>query len=537
VTDGPGPVHPNRDRLIVWLLPLACALYAVAAGRDANWDLLNYHYYNVHAWLTGRDQDLAVAQLQTWFNPLLHLPLYLGMEYLPPRLYAALLGAVQGVNLILVWHLARRLWPAPDTLAIAGPVLVAATAGLGAGFLTQLGTSFGDTLISLPLLGALCLLVSRADGDATTAPRRWHQSSLVRLGAAGVLGGLAVGLKPLAGIYAIALAKMVATLPAPIGLRASRLGWLAAGGVLGVAVTGGWWYWHVAQLTGNPLFPYFNDLFGSPLYWAERFTFTYFLPKTVMEALFYPWIWLADSTRVSEMRFVDLTIPALTTLVVFAAIARALGLHPLGDATPRPACRAFAGFWVVGYVLWLTQSSVYRFAVVLEMTAPLLIVVLLARWVPPARLRTRIVAVLVPVMFVTWPANFGRYAFAERYVATTPIDVATGTMVVIAGWAPLSYMVGSFPPGTPLVRIQSNMHGFADRPSGMDTLARERITRHAGPLALLVAEPEWSIAQPLLDHEGYSVDRTGCQTLDGAISGGGGMGRLVLCPMSVRAVP
>jgi hypothetical protein len=523
VTESPrAPQQP--DRVVIWFLPLACAVYAVLAGRDANWDLLNYHYYNVHAWLTGRDQDLAVAQLQTWFNPLLHLPLYLGMEHLPPRLYAALLGAAQGFNLVLVWLLARRLWPARETLPTSGPLLVAATAGLGAGFLTQIGTSFGDTLISLPIVGAACLLLD--DRDATW-PRGWI------IATAGLLGGIAVGLKPLAGIYALALGAMVAVLPGPIALRASRLGWMAAGGVAGVAVTGGWWYWHIAQSTGNPLFPYYNDMFESPLYWHERFTFTYFLPKTVLEAIFYPWIWLADSTRVSEMRFLDLTMPALMTLGVCGGLARALGLRPLGQTTPRPALRALAAFWVVGYVLWLTQSSVYRFAVVLEMTAPLLIVAWLSRWVPPRQLGMRIVAVLVPIMVITWPANFGRYAFAGRYVATSPIELAPGTMVVVAGWAPLSYMVGSFPATTPLVRIQSNMHGFGDRPNGMDAEARRRVDDHQGPLQLLVAEPEWSIAQPVLDHYRYTVDRGACRFVDGSLAGGGGAGRLSLCPLIV----
>jgi hypothetical protein len=322
-------------------------------------------------------------------------------------------------------------------------------------------------------------------------------------------------------------------MPAPISLRAARLSGLAIGGIVGVAVTGGWWYSHVGQLTGNPLFPYYNDIFASSLYWPERFTFTYFLPKTFVEALCYPWIWLVDSTRVSEMRFVDLTIPALMTLVVFGGIAHALGLRAQGDTTPRPALRALTVFWAVGYVLWLTQSSVYRFAVILEMTAPLLIVAWLARWVAPRHLGLRVVAVLVPIAIVTWPANFGRYTFADRYVATRPIDLAPDTMVVIAGWAPLSYMVGSFPPGTPLVRIQSNMHGFADRPNGMDARARRRVEDHQGPLELLVAEPEWSIAQPLLDHHGYRVDRDTCRAIDGSLEGGGGAGRLALCPVTV----
>jgi hypothetical protein len=523
--DGAASDQPSSPPRIIWLLPLLSAAYALWAGRDANWDLLNYHYYNVFAWLNGRGtMDLAAGQLQTLFNPLLHLPLYLGMEYLDARVYTALLGATQGLNLILVWSIADVAWPAGLSLRRHGPVLVALTAGCGAGFLTQLGTSFGDTLLTLPLLGALRLILAVVQG---TRRSTW----LVLL--AGVLGGIGCGLKPLVGIYAIALAAALASLPGPFKTRGVRLSVLAAGGVVGFAASAGWWCWHVWQLTGNPFFPYYNDIFHSPLYWNERFVFGAFLPKTWLEAIFYPWLWLVNPSRVSEMRFINLAIPGLLTLFAAIGIARFLGLHPQGESTNATPTRALFVFWLVGYVLWLTQSSVYRFAVPLEMLAPLLVVALLARWVPPDLLSARIVLVLIPLMVVNWPANFGRFGYAGRSMEVSPVHVPRGTLVAIAGWAPLSYMVPAFPEGTPFVRIQSNMHGFADRPNGLDAEARRRLVAHRGPVRLLLAAPEWGIAQPMLDHFGYSVDRNACQPVDGNLHGGGGIDGLTLCPLVV----
>lgn len=511
---------------MVWLLPLLCAAYAVWAGRDANWDLLNYHYYNVYAWLNGREEmDLAVGQLQTLFNPLLHLPLYFGMEHLEPHLYAALLGATQGLNLILIWSIASAAWPAGESLRRVGPLLVALTAGCGAGFLTQLGTSFGDTLLTLPLLGALRLIV--AAGQATR-----RATLLVFL--AGVLGGIACGLKPLTGIYAIALSAALVTLPGTVKVRLGRLSLLAAGGLTGFAASGGWWCWHVWQRTGNPLFPYYNDIFHSPLYWNERFVFGFFLPKSWLEAIFYPWIWLVNPTRVSEIRLLNLAIPGLLTLLAALAIARFLGLRPQGEPAHMTSTRVLFVFWLAGYVLWLTQSSVYRFAVILEMLAPLLVVALLARWVSPDLLRARVVLALIPLMVVNYPANFGRFPYAGRTMQTTPVSVPPGTMVALAGWAPISYMVPAFPEGTPFVRIQSNMNGFADHPNGLDTEAHRRLQHHRGPVRLLLAEPEWHIAQPMLDHFGYKVDRAACRKVDGTLRGGGGIGELELCPLLVR---
>ena len=71
--------QPVADTL--WMFGLAVVLPLVAMlllGVDANWDLRNYHLYNVHAWFTGRGaMDIAPAQLQSWHNPLLDVPLYL----------------------------------------------------------------------------------------------------------------------------------------------------------------------------------------------------------------------------------------------------------------------------------------------------------------------------------------------------------------------------------------------------------------------------------------------------------------------------
>jgi hypothetical protein len=505
---------------------LLSAAYAVWARRDANWDLLNYHYYNVFAWLNGRD-DLALGQLQSWFNPLLHLPLYLGMQYLDPWLYAALLGATQGLNLILIWSIANTAWPAGPTLRRDGPVLLALTAGCGAAFLTQLGTSFGDTLLTLPLLGALRLILSLSAEGST-------RRSALLIFLAGLLGGIACGLKPLAGIYALALAAALASISGTLGTRIRRLSILAAGGLIGCAAIAGWWCWHVWQLTGNPLFPYYNDIFQSPWYWNERFVFGFFLPKTWREAILYPWLWLVNPARVSEMSFINLAIPGLATLLAAVGIARFLGLRPQGQSTNEASTRALFVFCLTGYILWLTQSSVYRFAVILEMLAPLLIIALLARWVSPDLLRARILLVIIPLMLANRPANFGRFAYADHYMQLRPIQVPPATMIAIAGWAPISYMVPAFPEGTPFVRIQSNMHGFAERPNGLDTEAHRRVKAHHGPVQLLLAGPEWHIAQTALDHFGYSVDRTACRAVDGMLGGGGGIAELELCPMAVR---
>ncbi len=46
------------------------------------WDFANYHYYNPWAFLNGRvGYDIAPAGLNTYFNPLMDIPLYLMIQY------------------------------------------------------------------------------------------------------------------------------------------------------------------------------------------------------------------------------------------------------------------------------------------------------------------------------------------------------------------------------------------------------------------------------------------------------------------------
>ncbi len=53
--------------LLAFCLPAAiCAAWTVLAGKDVNWDLLNYHYYLPFELLAGRfEQDFFAASAQS----------------------------------------------------------------------------------------------------------------------------------------------------------------------------------------------------------------------------------------------------------------------------------------------------------------------------------------------------------------------------------------------------------------------------------------------------------------------------------------
>jgi hypothetical protein len=152
-------------------VPLFGALIVVR-GHDADWDFLNYHWYNAYALLTGRRGfDVAVAHHATYYNPLADVPVYVAAHILPAWLVGFLVGCVHGLNLFVLYRLARATLPAGrgtsgDWLALA--LAVAGTTGGMA--LMIVGNASHDMTVTLFVLLALLWMIR---GDASGEPWRF----------------------------------------------------------------------------------------------------------------------------------------------------------------------------------------------------------------------------------------------------------------------------------------------------------------------------------------------------------------------------
>ena len=103
------------------LVPLACGLYAISRGRDANWDLQNYHWYDAYALLDGRyNRDVAPAHTMSFLPPYLYVPWFWLGNALPARALGFIIAAVQSANLLLLYGLGlvmlpiEQPWPTPN---------------------------------------------------------------------------------------------------------------------------------------------------------------------------------------------------------------------------------------------------------------------------------------------------------------------------------------------------------------------------------------------------------------------------------------
>ena len=122
----------------------AGAAWALLAGEDVNFDWQNYHVYNALALTTDRSGDVAPGGFQTFFNPLVYLPTYWLRNELGTLWNGAIMGALHGLNLVVVYLLTCVLARADMRFAVGAAALtISAT---GAMTLSEIGTSFADIL-------------------------------------------------------------------------------------------------------------------------------------------------------------------------------------------------------------------------------------------------------------------------------------------------------------------------------------------------------------------------------------------------------
>lgn len=495
---------PARVRALTLALhigaPLGYGILAILVRQDYNWDLLNYHYYNPFAWLNGRrafDIDAPVMP-GAYFNPLLHLPLYLAIEYLPPRLTGFLVGAVQGVNAILLFWIARAALPgAPSPTRDVAALSIGLVGTIAAGNLGEIGTSFGDNTLSLAILGALAVLATRA------------QNLSVPLAAfCGALLGMAAGLKPTLWIYGpgLGLACLVApvTWPRRIVLAAA----LSAGAALGWCATGLFWAIDLWRRFGNPMFPFFNDWFRSPFAVPEPHKNLVYLPKTWWDAATLAFRFPFNARLVGEVRFLDLRVPILCALGIAALVWRR-------PAEPmRPAAVMVLAMLAGTYAAWVAMFAIYRYLVALEMLAPLGIVLLLALLgLAGRKLFLGSAAVLVLCLATMRVAGWGHVPWSAHHFGVVPPALAEPqrTMVVLPGTEPTAFVVPAFPRDVRFVRVSRWILDSPDPPTGLEKLAYDAVAAHGGPFFAVFRESERTIADRALERRGLAIER--CERL------------------------
>ncbi len=519
--------------LIFVSLATGCGAYSVSRGSDIMWDLKNYHLYNPFAAYHDRYAiDVAPAQLQSYLNPILDFPFYAAVTHFndSPRLIAFFMGALQGFNLLAVtllgWHCLGSINGIRQHRRLTLTLVALGIGATGAGTTPLIGSATGDLVAAVPILIGLYFLVRGVDTAAVSLQATWRDLIL-----AGSLAGLGVGSKLTMGPYGVAMAAALFVLPSRLVVRG--LTRFVAAGAVGGLITGGYHHLRMVWLYGNPIFPMANTVFQSPYAELDAFRDTRFLPKSVVDVIFYPFEWAISVQHgiVSELSFRDIRLALVFSLGVLALVT--LGwLHYSGKrvAAAVPAgIRALVVFGLMSYVIWLLMFGIYRYLLPLEMLSGLLIALALgpltrrALWTPAA------VGAAFVCMLTTVPLEWGHTPLGSKYVEVSAPALPPDTVVILAEDEPWSYLIPFMSPDIIWVSLCNNFLS-PDQGNLLVRRGRDLVSSHRDRLMVLQTGARPEVVSQVLAELDLAADNENCKSISSNLNDQ----PYQLCPVAPR---
>jgi hypothetical protein len=378
------------ERRAVWLvLTVLTVAWVLWAGKDLSWDIVNHHVYLPFSLFSGRFQhDLWAAGPQAYQNPVGYVPFYLlARSPLPSFGVAMALAATHALAALSLHRLTVVLFGA-SAQARPWRLLALAWAWVAPVFLWVVGTSHTDLLAVLLLLAALAITIQGgAPGHADAAPARHFRWG--HFWWAGAALGAALAIKPVYLPFALCTGALFA-LRAALGQQPWRgLAFGTLGGAAALLLLYGPWAAWLWVHFGNPVYPFYNQFFGSPLAPAEAWGGWRFIPDTWAGYLSRPWelaelrMFTGTESFTPDLRplvasvllvlvLVLAAVVAVVTMVAMLLRARTSPQAPLAPQVPvamaarlrqvmqRPDVQ-FTLFMLVSYVWWMRSSGNSRY--------------------------------------------------------------------------------------------------------------------------------------------------------------------------------
>jgi hypothetical protein len=304
--------------------------------------------------------------------------------------------------------------------------------------------------------------------------------------------------------------------------------------MLGFLLFSAWWMLHMKALTGNPVFPYFNDYWRSPLALASPYRDMRFIPTHFWREILLPFLFSIDWHVADDLGFQDIRV-----LVAYCTVIPAIVIWLLRRESPDPlfdkrVVLPMFAFAAVSYAVWLHFFAIYRYIILLEMMAPTLIVAAVGLFPLPRRSNYLILGALCFAILVTARSDFLERAPVEDpyiQVALPPIPDPDKTMVVMTGDAPMGFIAPSLPHQIPILRVD----GWMVQPKDGTLLTKEmrrRVAAHlreGGDLYLIADATDMGRARDALADYGLAIRWTECQQFDTNL-----VGTYQWCPLAKK---
>jgi hypothetical protein len=523
-----------REYAFLGLALLFWAAFVILLGKDTSWDFRNYHWYAPYALLNHRMAiDVAVAHQASYYNPYLDIPFYWLATHTRAWVALGILGAVQGANIIPLYLMARTALrvnaSASDIKLMAGALSLLGL--VGALTLTEFGTTYYDNVMSVFVLSGLAILVLGRDALRTGPLGK----AAAIAGAAGLVTGMAMGLKLPEMPFCIGFAAALVALGGSWKHQVTRLLAGGAAGVIGFAIFSGPWMLYMYQLTGNPLFPYFNEYWKSPLALAAPYRDLRFVPSHFWRELFFPILFTMDWHVADDLGFQDIRVLLAYLLVIAAGLLWLVRRESRDALLDKRVTIVLFAFSALAYFEWLRVFAIYRYIILLEMLSPLLIVGAVGLLPLPRRTRYLVLGALCAACLLTARSDFlERAPVEDPYVeaALPPIPHPDNTMVLMTGDAPMGFIATTLPPRIAVLRID----GWMVQPRDGTRMTKDMMRRVAahlasgGDLYLIADAADMARAHDALADYRLAIRWSECQQFDTNL-----IGTYQWCPLSKKS--
>ncbi len=367
--------------IFIFIFFIITGLVAVfVMGKDSSWDLANYHYYSVWALLHGRiGLDIMPCGIQSYFNPLIDFPLYFLIKNFndKPLLISSLLSTSYGFAAFFAYKIVALIFNGKYRRFLMACSVIIGSTGIIA-FL-NIGLSFGDTFITAFLLCGLYILLKNIFEENSS-------KRSVNIFLSGIIIGFATGLKPcgtvcIAGVIAAEI-FFIKKYQNPVKILSLTF----SGIIIGILISGGWWYYLIWKKFGNPIFPMYNQIFKSTMAFNKSYINVMFIPDSLPKYLFFPFYWnFYSEQRVTlPFPFFDLRgilvyisvfiilffnfLIKMHTEKIELYLSQIINIHLLNFTTVMISC---------SYLYWIKVFGIIRFIEYIEFLSGIFVVMIL----------------------------------------------------------------------------------------------------------------------------------------------------------------
>lgn len=403
----------NRNLIIFIGFLIFGGILSIAFRFWPDYDFSSYHYYNGWAFLNDRvGSDFLAASFRSYFNPVLDSLTYFLISSLNthPLLFLFITGFKYGIFMFLCWLLFDIVFKNNKNkfITIAFCLLLVFLSPIA---LLTIGFDWVDLQIAGINLIACCLFLGNI-----FAPE--SKKRLLLLFLSGLVLGIAVGLKYYVCVFSISFLLCILIKRKYIQqvLKVSLL--MLLGMFIGFVISDGYWIVLLYQHFANPMFPYMNNIFHSPMGSTSPivdYDFSHIRPTSFWGLLTLP-LWNTIIPNISlEYSFYDLKLP-LTFLIISGYIVLRLKkidinekINEILDSNILDLCLIIT---VCSYYLNTSVFALVRYLLALIPFACILIAVF-AYFVSSYLKQNKITACVVSLIIITSIAS--HFLFAKFY--------------------------------------------------------------------------------------------------------------------------